>query len=53
MVSKKEKECEWGALAQTFDSTPAPPPFLPPCQDINSHKSEKITMHECKKHDQE
>lgn len=26
---------------------------LPPCQDINSHKSEKITMHECKKHDQE
>lgn len=29
---------------------PAP---LPPRQDINSHKSEKITMHECKKHDQE
>lgn len=32
---------------------PNSPRFLPPCQDINSHKSEKITMHECKKHDQE
>lgn len=56
--SKKETDshasaCERGTLAREPDSPRAPSPAPPSCQDINSHKSEKITMHECKKHDQE